>query len=289
MEAKREIIYRLVKIFFTIMLIIGFGIIFYPAISDYVNSKNQSRALAQYEEGVQAMDPEEKATILAGADEYNGRILETEGALSRPEKVSGYEEALNPLGNGIMGIVKIDKIEVKLPIYHGTDEGVLQKNVGHLQGSSLPTGKPNTHAVITAHRGLPSARLFSDLDQMEVGDRFEIKVLDEVQVYQVYGIEVIEPREIEKLYIQEGRTLVTLMTCTPYGVNTHRMLIHGQRLELDQDQVQEEIDQVQDEGWNLLPRLKIWAIGLLFLVLFAYIIYQLVTIVRTWLRERRKE
>ena len=164
------------------------------------------------------------------ADAYNRQLNTTPNSFYKPDLVSGYAQTLDISGTGIMGYITIPKISVELPIYHGTDEGVLQVAAGHLEGSSLPVGGAGTHAVISAHRGLPSAKLFTNLDELEVGDRFTITVLNRVLTYEVDQISIVLPTEIDQLLPTEGMDYVTLMTCTPYGINTHRLLVRGHRV-----------------------------------------------------------
>ena len=170
------------------------------------------------------------------ADAYNRQLNTTPNSFYKPDLVSGYAQTLDISGTGIMGYITIPKISVELPIYHGTDEGVLQVAAGHLEGSSLPVGGAGTYAVISAHRGLPSAKLFTNLDELEVGDRFTITVLNRVLTYEVDQISIVLPTEIDQLLPTEGMDYVTLMTCTPYGINTHRLLVRGKRVETTESQ-----------------------------------------------------
>ena len=170
------------------------------------------------------------------ADAYNRQLNTTPNSFYKPDLVSGYAQTLDISGTGIIGYITIPKISVELPIYHGTDEGVLQVAAGHLEGSSLPVGGAGTHAVISAHRGLPSAKLFTNLDELEVGDRFTITVLNRVLTYEVDQISIVLPTEIDQLLPTEGMDYVTLMTCTPYGINTHRLLVRGKRVETTESQ-----------------------------------------------------
>ena len=171
------------------------------------------------------------AAAQAAADAFNAQVAANENALYRPDQLTGYNDTLDITGTGIMGYITISKIGVELPIYHGTSDGVLQIAAGHLEGTSLPVGGESTHAVISAHRGLPSAKLFTNLDQLEVGDTFTITVLDRVLTYEVDKISIVLPTETDELKIAEGKDYVTLMTCTPYGINTHRLLVRGRRVE----------------------------------------------------------
>ncbi len=214
-----------------IMLLVGLSVMLYPVVSDWWNSKVQSRAVASYKETVANMGENQTQEIFEKAHEYNRRLGELYKPLSDYEQVAGYEETLDISGTGIMGYISIPAIGSELVIYHSTDDEVLNIAAGHLQGTSLPVGGRGTHSVISAHRGLPSAKLFSDLDKLVVGDTFTITILDEVLTYEVEKIMIVEPDEAEKLLPVEGKDYVTLMTCTPYGVNTHRLLIRSKRIE----------------------------------------------------------
>ena len=218
-------------IFLTLGFLVGICILLYPAFSNYWNSKTQSRAITNYESVLENLNPEDYAAIFENAHAYNKALYETDFPLTDYPDVPGYSDTLCITGNDMIGYLKIDRIGVELPIYHGTSDSVLSRGVGHLQGSSLPVGGENTHSVMSAHRGLPSAKLFTDLDRMEIGDTFQIVVLDQVLTYQVDQIKVITPRELSDLQIVEGMDYCTLFTCTPYGINTHRLLVRGVRIE----------------------------------------------------------
>ena len=219
----------------TIILIlvffVGLSVMLYPTISDYVNQRNQSRAVASYAQDVDSMTDADYSAYFDAADAFNAQVAANENALYRPDQLTDYADTLDITGTGIMGYITISKIGVELPIYHGTSDSVLQIAAGHLEGTSLPVGGASTHAVISAHRGLPSAKLFTNLDQLEVGDTFTITVLDRVLTYEVDKISIVLPTETDELKIAEGKDYVTLMTCTPYGINTHRLLVRGHRVE----------------------------------------------------------
>ena len=219
----------------TIILIlvffVGLSVMLYPTISDYVNQRNQSRAVASYAQDVDNMTDADYSAYFDAADAFNAQVAANENALYRPDQLTGYNDTLDITGTGIMGYITISKIGVELPIYHGTSDGVLQIAAGHLEGTSLPVGGASTHAVISAHRGLPSAKLFTNLDQLEVGDTFTITVLDRVLTYEVDQISIVLPTETDNLKVTEGKDYVTLMTCTPYGINSHRLLVRGRRIE----------------------------------------------------------
>jgi sortase A len=203
----------------------------YPTFSDWWNSHTQSRAIANYQQAISQLDDEDYEEILQAAYAYNEELATVYAPFENYDQVAGYDDILDVTGTGIMGYITIPTINVELPIYHGTSEGVLNVASGHLQGSSLPVGGSNTNAVISAHRGLPSAKLFSDLDKLYVGDTFTITVLDETLTYEVEEILIVEPTEIDKLAIIPNGDYVTLMTCTPYGINTHRLLIRSRRID----------------------------------------------------------
>ena len=203
----------------------------YPTVSDWWNSRVQSYAIANYDSAVEQLDDNHYDEIMSKAHEYNSEIAKVNSPFSNPNAVPGYEDILNISGTGIMGYITIPVINVQLPIYHGTSEEVLNVAAGHLQGSPLPVGGNTTHSVISAHRGLPSARLFSDLDRLNVGDTFTITILDEILTYEVEEINIVLPTEISKLAISDGNDYVTLMTCTPYGINSHRLLVRAHRIE----------------------------------------------------------
>lgn len=220
-----------------LIFLVGVGILFYPTVSDLWNNYRNQRLISNYTDTVETMEPEDYSKIWEEAKAYNDQhkvntivdaFDEEEGdyILSHP-----YDQLLNPTGNEIMGYLEIPKINVRLAIYHGIGPNALENGCGHIEGTSLPIGGESTHSVISAHRGLPSAKLFTDLDQMEVGDIFYINVLDETLAYKVDQILIVLPEETESLAIEEGKDLVTLVTCTPYGVNSHRLLVRGERTE----------------------------------------------------------
>ena len=222
---------RKIWIILTLGFLVGICVLLYPAFSNFWNSKTQSRAIVNYESVLEHLEPEDYSAIFQSAYDYNEALREVEFPLRDFEQVPGYYEALKIEGTSIIGYVKIDKIGVELPVYHGTSDEVLNRGVGHLEGSSLPVGGESTHCVMSAHRGLPSAKLFTDLDRLEMGDTFQITVLDQVLTYLVDQVKVITPREIDDLQIVEGKDYCTLFTCTPYGINTHRLLVRGIRIE----------------------------------------------------------
>ena len=215
-----------------LILLTGLSLLLYPTVSDYWNSFHQTRAIATYAENVAIMDQDQYDEIWAAAKAYNASLAERDNAfLLSDEQKEEYTRLLDVSGLGIMGYIEIPEIDVSLPVYHGTEESVLQIAVGHLEWSSLPVGGESTHCVLSGHRGLPSAKLFSNLDKLQEGDIFLLRILDEVLTYEVDQILIVEPQEVGALQIVEGQDYCTLVTCTPYGINTHRLLVRGHRIE----------------------------------------------------------
>lgn len=223
------------KLVFFLSLVLGLGVVNYPAVSQWVNQKSQSRTVEQYTQQISAISAEKKREILQQAYEYNEQLAQNhqqlqDGFTAEQKNDARYESLLSLSEDGMMGYINIPAIAVELPIYHGTDSMVLQKGVGHVMQSSLPVGGKNTHAVLSAHTGLADKTLFTDLDQLQVGDRFTLQILDETLTYEVENIVTVLPYETDRLNIQLGRDLVTLVTCTPYGINSHRLLVTGERI-----------------------------------------------------------
>ena len=239
-------------IFLTLGFFVGICILLYPAFSDFWNSKTQSRAITDYESVLDNLDENEYSAIFERAYAYNKALYETNYPLMDYKNVPGYYDTLRITYNDMIGYLKIDRIGVELPIYHGTSDDVLNRGVGHLEGSSLPIGGENTHSIMSAHRGLPSSKLFTDLDRMEIGDNFQIIILDQVLTYQVDFIKVIEPTDVSDLQIIEGGDYCTLFTCTPYGINTHRLLVRGVRIETIKEKP---IIYVSNEAFRIEPLL----------------------------------
>ena len=238
---------RWVDLLLVLILLIGLGIVAYPTFSDYWNSFHQSRAIISYAESVATLNTEEYEELWDQALQYN-RWMSTKNNQWQiePEETEFYNTLLNVGGTGNMGYVSIPRINVNLPVYHGTEESVLQTSVGHIEGTSLPVGSIHdekdfskvgfgSHCVISGHRGLPSAKLFSDLDRMEIGDTFTFNILDQTLTYEVDAINVVEPTDSELIGIVPEEDLVTLVTCTPYGINTHRLLVRGHRIENEKE------------------------------------------------------
>lgn len=263
---------HLSTILLVLILFAGILILLYPTLSDYWNSFHQSRAIASYIEQVSEVDPEEYRAEWEAAIAYNETLpfKPNRFELSEEEKEE-YRNLLNPMGTGIMGYIEIAKIRCTLPIYHGTDEAVLQNSIGHIEGSSLPTGGLGTHTVLSGHRGLPSAKLFTDLDKMEIGDLFVLRVMGEVMTYEVDQILTVLPYEMQALAIDPEADLCTLITCTPYGINTHRLLVRGRRIENEEAEQSIHViaDATQIDPWLMAP---LFAVPLLILWVIAVMI-----------------
>lgn len=239
-----------------LIFLLGLSLILYPTVADWWNSFHQTRAVASYVEKVTTMDDGKYEEIWSAAWEYNQSLLDRPNDfILTPEQQANYQSLLNIGDNGVMGYIEIPKIDVLLPLYHGTDRVVLQVAVGHLEWTSLPVGGEGSHCVVSGHRGLPSAKLFTDLDQMEVGDTFLLRVLDEVLTYEVDQIRIVEPQETDDLLIEEGKDLCTLVTCTPYGINTHRMLVRGRRIATEEVKAVRRVtaDAIQIEPITVAP------------------------------------
>lgn len=242
-------------IIIALIFLAGLGFLLYPTVSNLWNRAHQSRAIATYTKQVEKLDDSQNKEMLKAARKYNKSLLKKSDhwKLSKKDKKK-YESLLDVSGTGIMGYIEVPKIDCSLPIYHGTDEGALQIAIGHLEGSSLPVGGKSTHCVLSGHRGLPSARLFTDLDQMEEGDVFVLNVLGRKLAYEVDQIKVVLPDEMSDLEIVQGKDLCTLVTCTPYGINTHRLLVRGHRTKYIEEtvvQVQKEAEKKETDIWLL--------------------------------------
>ena len=253
-----------------LLLLAGLSLLLYPAVSDYWNSLHQTRAIAGYAEGVAALDGTRYEELWQAARDYNDALARRETDFAPDgERLADYASQLDASGNGVMGYIEIPSIQVSLPIYHGTDEAVLQVAAGHLEWSSLPVGGESTHCVLSGHRGLPSAKLFTNLDRLAVGDVFLLRVLDEVLTYEVDQILIVEPSETDALRIVGGMDYCTLVTCTPYGVNTHRLLVRGHRIENAEEArtVRVTADAVQIEPLLVAPIAAIPLLAVLLIVL----------------------
>ncbi len=262
---------NLTNIFLAVIVLTGLCLLLYPSFSDWWNSMHQSRAIAAYVETVDAMSQEEIDEILNAAREYNERMWHRQNrwVLSEEEQAE-YESLLDVSGNGIMGYINIPVIGVNLPIYHGTEESVLQVATGHLSATSLPVGGPGTHAAVSGHRGLPSARLFTDLDQLKVGDIFTVSVLNEVYTYQIEQIVTVVPEDTSQMNLYQGEDLCTLQTCTPYGVNSHRLLLRGRRIEDVDGALMAASEAIRVPNYIVIPAV---GIPILFLLLVVALIY----------------
>lgn len=223
---------KLTTILLILALFAGLSLLLYPTVSDYWNSLHASQAVADYAENVRNLEAEKYEQVLQDAKSYNQMLPyeQTTFALSEEEK-EAYDALLDISGTGVMGYIEIPTVNISLPVYHGTEDAVLQIAVGHLEWSSLPVGGESTHCVLSGHRGLPSAKLFTNLDKLVVGDKFVMRVLDEVLTYEVDQILIVEPTDVSTLMIEAGKDLCTLVTCTPYGINSHRLLVRGHRIE----------------------------------------------------------
>ena len=215
-----------------LVFLTGLSLLLYPTVSNYWNSVHQSRAIASYAEAVEDLNANAYKDMLQDTMQYNEKLFHAENRflMSEADRKT-YDSLLNITGNGAMGYIKIPTIACELPIYHGIQDTVLQIAVGHIEGTSLPVGGESTHCVLSGHRGLPSAKLFSDLDQVKEGDLFMIYVLDEVLTYEIDQIRIVLPEKVDDLDIEKGKDPCTLVTCTPYGINSHRLLVRGHRVE----------------------------------------------------------
>ena len=253
-----------------IVLIAGLCLLLYPSFSDWWNSMHQSRAVASYVEQVANIDEEQYAHLWEAAWNYNESLLDRPNTYTlNEEQKADYNRILDIGGLGIMGYIEVPSVGITLPIYHGTDEAILQIAVGHLEWTSLPVGGESSHCVVSGHRGLPSAKLFTDLDKLVVGDVFIFRVLDEILTYEVDQILIVEPHETDSLLIQQGQDLCTLITCTPYGVNSHRLLVRGHRVE-NQEEAQAiriTADAMQIEPTIVAPILAIPMLLVLLIIL----------------------
>ena len=279
------------KVCRTCVYLIGFSVLLYPTVSKYVNTLHGTSVVSDYQQQISHTTEDQENQMLEDARAYNKRLISSYGVESASDPFAPgikkenqeYESLLNLRGDGMMGYIEIPKIKALLPIYHGTSEEVLQSGVGHMEDTSLPVGGESTHAVLSGHRGLTTARLFTDLDQMEEGDVFYIKVLHETLAYQVDQILTVLPSETEALQVTAGADQVTLVTCTPYMINTHRLLVRGERIPYEEAvEVAEELDIKPQMPFT--QKLLIGGIGAVALI---WIVVKLIEIVR-WFRERRK-
>lgn len=259
------------NIMLTLVFLIGLSLLLYPSFSNYWNSMHQTRAIADYSEEIAHMDSNVYEKYLSAAREYNESVFKkwNQFILTEEEEID-YRQQLSISVGGVMGYIEIPSIQCALPIYHGTDEAILQVAVGHLDWSSIPVGGENTHCVLSGHRGLPSAKLFTDLDELVVGDIFMIRVLNELLTYEVDQILIVEPADTKDLLIQEGKDLCTLVTCTPYGINSHRLLVRGHRIDNTPEAIAVRVtaDAIQIEPLLVACIIGIPILLLLFILLF---------------------
>lgn len=271
---------KLNKLIIGFIFLAGLSLLLYPFVANQWNNYRQKQLISSYEQSVSDKDAAHEIDYdaeLQKAKAYNEALLpsilpDSFAVAEASEEDKTYMDALNIAGDEVMGIVEIPKINIKLPIYHTTDEEVLKQAAGHLEGSSLPVGGESTHAVISAHRGLPSASLFTDLDQLKKGDHFLIHVLNETLCYEVDKISVVKPEETSSLAVEEGQDLVTLLTCTPYGVNTERLLVRGHRVPYVEQEVADEKTPLS--GISLHTNYLLWVIiGLTITAIFILVLY----------------
>lgn len=261
---------NLLTVVMTAGLLVGVFLLLYPSVANYWNSFHQSRAIASYTETVSHMSKEDYKKIIGSAREYNKRLAETgfRWVMSDAERAA-YEKELNIGGDGIMGYISIPKFHIRCPIYHGTDETVLQIAIGHIENTSLPVGGESTHTAISGHRGLPSARLFTDIDKIKEGDTWTITILNETLTYECDQVRIVLPEDLSELRIEEGKDLCTLVTCTPYGINTHRLLVRGHRVPNAHGTADITADAIQIEPIYIAPFLAGPVLLLLLIILLA--------------------
>ena len=272
---------RAVTLILVGIMLLGICLLAYPSFSDYWNSFHQTRAVMSYAEQVANMNEEEYAQLLNDAQTYNRKLAERGISWSMSDEARDeYNKTLSVSDEGVIGYIRIRKINVLLPIFHGTSERVLMTSIGHLEQSSFPVGGESTHSMLSGHRGLPSARLFTDLDKLKEGDTFTMTVLNETLTYEVDHIWIVEPSDLSHLQIEEGKDLCTLITCTPYGINTHRLLVQGHRIDNADGDAMVTADAIQIKPVFIAP---FFAIPMLF-VLLLYVI-----ISTSWKRRNRRD
>ena len=265
---------------FGLLFLVGLGILLYPTISDRWNAYRQAQLISTYEEAVAELPQETHDEIWAAAHKYNAELWSKGNRYEFSDKERAeYEAQLDVAGNGIMGYIEIPSIKCSLPVYHGTEEDVLQIAVGHIEGTSLPVGGESTHCALSGHRGLPSAKLFTNLDQLKEGDTFLLKILGETLTYEVDQILTVLPEEMEALNLEEGEDYCTLVTCTPYGVNSHRRLVRGMRTENAPEEIQEEAEPERPAPAGITAGIPLWMAALvvaapLFLALMIWLLFR---------------
>ena len=268
--AKKKKSSNLSTIILVAIFFVGLSVLLYPTISDFWNEKRQSQAIVDYDSFIEDLTPEDYSELFEKADEYNAKIRNMSFPFLTHKNIADeYYSTLDVNGNGMMGYITIEKIKVQLPIYHGTSDAVLNSAVGHVEGSSIPVGGESTHSVLSAHRGLPSAKLFTNLDKLEIGDIFTLRLLDRTITYQVDQILIVLPEETDALNIVAGEDYCTLVTCTPYGINTHRMLVRGTRIEnIEPDRIINIItDAYQIDPLLVTPAVAAPMLGILLIIL----------------------
>lgn len=248
----------------------GLSLLLYPTVSNYWNTLHASRAVATYVDAVQNMGEDKRREMLQKAIDYNKSLTSDNQRLTiSSARRQEYESILDVDGNGMIGYIEIPNVNITLPVYHGTNDDVLQIAVGHLDWTSLPVGGTSTHCVLSGHRGLPSAKLFTNLDQVKEGDSFVIRVLDEVLTYEVDQIRIVEPAAVDDLMIENGKDYCTLVTCTPYGVNSHRLLVRGHRVENESESIRVTSEAIQIEPLIVAPAIAIPTLIIIFVLLIA--------------------
>ena len=277
MKSKEKKKFTIKDIIRLIVLLVAFSVLLYPTFSSYLNEKNSSKVVSNYDAESVKLSNAEKEQMLADARAYNQEMLGNIDLIdpfsqTNTEIDERYQNLLNVDGSGMMGYIRIPKIKVELPIYHGTSETVLQAGVGHFWGTSLPVGGESTHTVLTGHRGLPTKTLFTNMDKLEVGDIFYIKVLGETLAYQIDQILTVLPEETDALSIESGQDYATLVTCTPYAINTHRLLVRGKRIPYE-DAIKEVPDQNIKPELSLSAKVLIITIVVILIGLIVMIIY----------------
>ena len=287
---------KLRKLIRLLIILVGAGILVYPSVSEYLSEKNSSRAVASYDTTIVEMEQARRDKLIQSAIDYNKMLAPSAGSRSleydengKPITPESYREILDIVGNGMMGYISVPKLNVTIPIYHGTSEAVLQVGIGHLENSSFPVGGESTHACLSGHRGLPTSELFTDLDRMETGDIFFIKILDRTFCYKVDQILTVLPQETQELAIVNGKDYVTLITCTPYGVNSHRLLVRGVRQEYAEEAPIPiyETDLTDSSFWSNLPaQYRHMLIGVAAVLIFL-ILRRIVIIIKNTLKKRR--
>ena len=264
MKSRKTTIILLISFF------IGLSVLLYPSISSFWNAKTQSKAIVDYEAMLSQYKPEDYAGLLEAADDYNKRLSKLDNPMQNYYQLSDYNSILNLGGTGMIGYVSIPKISQELPVYHGTSNSVLSVAVGHLEGSSLPVGGESTHSVVSAHRGLPTAVLFTHLDRMEIGDTFDFTILDRTITYEVDQIRIVNPNDNSLLQIAPGKDYCTLLTCTPYGINTQRLLVRGHQV----DATQTRKIYVANEAFRIEPLVVVPFVALpIIVILLIYVMF----------------